>query len=1539
MGKEDGRGRSRRRRISRARKFLNHEGKKLCASALCVSMLFGSVMNTTIAASKETDDDGYEFELSRASLYQALQDAVLNGSTVDEELEFYGSAAEEYSELLAPGGSLYELKPELKDNDGSLKLRVFAKLDQEIELDSEYEAAGTEEIMFLLTNRSDEPQKAVICVDDKYTEEIEVAPGGAIAVPEDEAAQGPAGGGTAGGGASAGGGAAGGENAGAGETAGPADESGQAPDSGETPAQTQPEETTGAKEETDADTSEDVSAPTEETGNAGDSQAPADETEGVSDSGQTEESGAAGEENDSTAAEDGNAAGGENDSDQGNSPAGENGSGETGNTAGKEENGADGSGNAAGGDGNSGAAESGDQTDTGSGENTGSSTENGSSSAAGSENSSAGSGSASGNDSPAGNTGAESDGGNDSSDSVSEGEKTAAASISLHRASLVAAPAKEDPMATDSELPVATDSELATDSEMEKLIDGDLYEAVRLKEDGAVLFVTTLDDLGVMDGWGPIVFGQQFEQEIDGFRVRAIARKGVLPDGAEMSVMQLTPEEHPDQYNEAVNALAEAGTQYEGMAALDISFHDSEGTEIEPNGEVQVSIELKEGALPEDADPSTVVVQHLKETGDAIQVEKVADASNDTDGIVALADELTDPDEIEVSDEAQAVAAFRVESFSTFTITWQSSIGLSVDVKLHYVSQNGAELGKGVINTDDLDKTITTGERNFFSSYVGEPTDNSLEYLGAHYGAYNGTKVTAFEAFEEGKGLRKSYGIRFYGETNNEVDTVYITIGEWNPGVDIYLVFGPGEEVDPPVPSENMLTKSKTVTYNEGKGTYDLSLSVSGSKGSIENKAKVDVLFIVDTSSSMNENIQTGGSFWDPTYSSKLKVVTNAIDSLVDAIKENDGIDAQYSVVEFGSKSYLLNNANDGWNENVNVQKIELAENHWDGNEAYAGTNYEDAIYMGIEQLREGRIDAEKYVIFLSDGLPTFRNTSLGGSKYKRNGRTYNWYGTGQGDRYYPQEDRWQTEDDKNVLTCLKAAATEIKGMNCTGFYAVGVGENDDFEPVLQQLLDNVGAEKKLPPMTATNTNELEQAFDDIKSSIISFMCSNVTVTDPLSQYVKPVVSENGSVRLKITVDKGNGEQKEEYDSIILEPTEDNKNRATITAEYEDGKIILDFPDNYQLEEGWTYTVTMEIDATEQAYKEYRDSLESDPSQNPYPPYPHMGDKGTGTHEEESGFYSNAFEDGEEKATVTYTYNGENKTEEFAKPVVQIHPGKLVITKKIVGNLTKAELEKLKNTLKFNVMLKWPDDGTPNAQDITFEKQVGFNDPDFKFDETNQEYTYTIENLSPDTTYAVTEIGAELDGYQLTSSSENVNGVIEKGGSAEAEFTNTYEQNLSLTIQKKLDGDMAETDREFKFSITVNSKPYVSSDPSIIDGEFTLGDGQEIQFDGLKKGDQIEVNEIDGAGYTTSIEVTPGGTEDGSKPLLGNNDKTYSTGSDGLTATTIVTFTNRKDSSDIPPTGIFTDKLPYLLMSSVAILCTAGVLFNNSIKRRRENEE
>ena len=149
------------------------------------------------------------------------------------------------------------------------------------------------------------------------------------------------------------------------------------------------------------------------------------------------------------------------------------------------------------------------------------------------------------------------------------------------------------------------------------------------------------------------------EEQPDGVSVKAYAAKGTLPEGAVMKVTMLDAEgETSDQFDEAAAAMEESDVDYAGFLAMDISFYDTDGNEIEPeDGAVNVQFEVDESLLPEDVEADSLAVQHLAETDDGIQVETVADAADQTDGNVAV--------------ENEAVKAeFEVERFSYFTITY-----------------------------------------------------------------------------------------------------------------------------------------------------------------------------------------------------------------------------------------------------------------------------------------------------------------------------------------------------------------------------------------------------------------------------------------------------------------------------------------------------------------------------------------------------------------------------------------------------------------------------------------------------------------------------------------------------------------------------------------------------------------------------------------------------------------------------------------------------------------------------------------------------
>lgn len=210
---------------------------------------------------------------------------------------------------------------------------------------------------------------------------------------------------------------------------------------------------------------------------------------------------------------------------------------------------------------------------------------------------------------------------------------------------------------------------------------------------------------------------QEYTEETDNVIVRASAPASVFDEEVKLVVKELP--EGSDGYQEAEEALKAEDVLYEGMKALDITFVNEDGEEIEPNGEVQVSIQMKEGVLPEDADLETVEVHHLKAAdANTVKAEAVADGAEKTDGTVLSAEEAAaELEAAEISEEeveaaidkdAAAVAMFSVDSFSTFTITWGSG-SWSHDITIYCVDQSGEGIGNN-LNNFNRDSTIIMSE-------------------------------------------------------------------------------------------------------------------------------------------------------------------------------------------------------------------------------------------------------------------------------------------------------------------------------------------------------------------------------------------------------------------------------------------------------------------------------------------------------------------------------------------------------------------------------------------------------------------------------------------------------------------------------------------------------------------------------------------------------------------------------------------------------------------------------------------------------------
>ena len=717
---------------------------------------------------------------------------------------------------------------------------------------------------------------------------------------------------------------------------------------------------------------------------------------------------------------------------------------------------------------------------------------------------------------------------------------------------------------------------------------------------------------------------------------------------------------------------------------------------------------------------------------------------------------------------------------------------------------------------------------------------------------------------------------------------------------------------------EKQINHEKYATLRDD-GTYDLTLTVAGKKGTETNKAKLDVIYILDKSGSMKEDF--GGT-------SKRIAASNAITALTKSLKQNANIDARFSMVTFsGNKTTGMWGQGDTktWDDaEVAVSWTTDAGTIERGSKptSNGGTNYQAGIRTAKELLTSKRAGAMTAVIFISDGDPTFYYNPDGYTRGDGNND-----GNGGAD---------------NLKVCLDAAKNEIANRGLNYFYTVGVGKANDYVN-LSDLCSASGV-SGAKNFDGTNTDELTKAFSTIESDILTFLCSNVSIQDVLSENVEIVKDKDGVFKsLKIVVTGKEGKTIVEGDNKVT--FQDGTQNVTLKAGYDSKTktITLDFPAEYQLNAEYTYKVIANIDATEKAYENYRKNLTDNKDENEKG-YKDVADAGTGTHAGEKGMYTNE----NSEAKMTYTFRGEEYTELYDKPVIKLHPGKLILEKEVEGldSLTPEQLEQYKANLKFKIKVKTKNDTSLKEEEITLTdlaKESNGNEDSGNSSNTNKrnKYIYTVmEGINPGSFYEITEDGGEVEGYiwETAADKKSENGTIAKDETEKVSFKNTYSRKkIPLIINKTVEGNMSEKRKEFAFSITLkdaNGAVYELSDEEIKDvGVSTKGEGQKgVYTFTLKDGESKEFSLPYGCKYTISEEDY---SSSGYKTYIGEKkeeNQKRMTEEETLTQKTEINFLNKKEV--IPPTGVETTMTAWLLMTGVTLLLGAVFLLFG-IRRKR----
>lgn len=294
---------------------------------------------------------------------------------------------------------------------------------------------------------------------------------------------------------------------------------------------------------------------------------------------------------------------------------------------------------------------------------------------------------------------------------------------------------------------------------------------------------------------------------------------------------------------------------------------------------------------------------------------------------------------------------------------------------------------------------------------------------------------------------------------------------------------------------------SKTIKDN-GNGTYDLTLSVTGDTEQSSSATPVDVVLVVDVSSSMNE---VDGWFGK----SRMKAAHDAVEALANELltAQNANLPAdqqiQMSVVTFGTHASVARDFS------ANAADVAAAvPTSARGNE---GTNWEDGLKLANAQT-SGREGAEKHVVFLSDGNPTYRVSPMGYAETDEGGLFRTDEGGFFGWKYYPQVDHKENDNlygfgnsDTDDGRCYAAAKAEANNRNGANLFVVSVAK--DADKMQSFATDTAGTF-----LDGTTADNLASAFSQIGQVITKTAgYKNVKIVDQLTQWVEGT-AEDGSI-------------------------------------------------------------------------------------------------------------------------------------------------------------------------------------------------------------------------------------------------------------------------------------------------------------------------------------------------------------------------------------------------------------------------------------------
>ena len=359
-----------------------------------------------------------------------------------------------------------------------------------------------------------------------------------------------------------------------------------------------------------------------------------------------------------------------------------------------------------------------------------------------------------------------------------------------------------------------------------------------------------------------------------------------------------------------------------------------------------------------------------------------------------------------------------------------------------------------------------------------------------------------------------------------------------------------------------------------GDGTYDVSLSVTGTSNSKQNKTHANVVIVLDTSSSMSRtDIETTGETI-PNGENRVIVAKRAINTLARQLfgfnSTEDPAAVEVAFVDFShrvrnemTKDTIYNGVVNGSGYNSFIALV-------NGLNTNGGTNYDTAIEAANSVLWN---DADPvYVIFVTDG----DTVSRGYLEYDASGATdhaADW----DGGTYYTHDPN-KTSDEEVYERARSAAKIQLNKLLANSnnkFYYIGVFGTVSY---LQDLGGTYLGQ-------ANDQEAIEEAFSTIIGDLaLELGYKDVTIHDGITALTSTALVNGVADQFRYKITKKDGTVQTFNSDATLQAAYPGIGTATYTTNGSEKAVQWNLGADYQLEDGFTYQLTFTVWPSQEAY-------------------------------------------------------------------------------------------------------------------------------------------------------------------------------------------------------------------------------------------------------------------------------------------------------------------------------------------------------------------